>query len=71
MDNDGIISTVAGTDECGYSGDNGPATQAMIYYPEGIACDDQGNLYIADTLNQRIRKVDPSGIIVFHLSPFM
>ncbi|MEN8246344.1 MAG: RHS repeat-associated core domain-containing protein [Thermodesulfobacteriota bacterium] len=63
VNQEGIISTVAGTGINGYSGDNGPATQAMINYPYGIACDDQGNLYIADTFNQRIRKVDPAGII--------
>ena len=60
---EGIISTVAGTGENGYSGDNGPANQAMINYPYGVACDDQGNLYIVDTSNQRIRKVGPAGII--------
>ncbi len=63
VDKEGIISTVAGTGERGYSGDNGPAIQAMLYYPEGVACDNQGNFFIADALNQRIRKVDPAGII--------
>ena len=63
VDKAGVISTIAGTGERGYSGDNGPAIQAMINSPESVACDDQGNLYIADTLNQRIRKVDPAGII--------
>jgi YD repeat-containing protein len=63
VDKEGIITTVAGTGEHGYSGDNGPATQAMIYSPKGITCDDQGNLYIADSSNHRIRKVDPAGII--------
>ena len=63
VDRHGIITTVAGTGVNGYSGDNGPADQAMLNYPYGIACDNQGNLYIADTFNQRIRKVDPVGII--------
>jgi RHS repeat-associated protein len=63
VDKAGIISTVAGTGEHGFSGDNGPATQAMLYSPKGIACDDQGYLYIADSSNHRIRKVDPAGII--------
>jgi len=63
VDKAGIISTIAGTGEHGFSGDNGPAIMAMIRGPKGIACDDQGNLYIADSSNHRIRKVDPAGII--------
>src|SRR5216683_1098351 len=55
----GIISTVAGNGSPGFSGDNGPATSAMLNYPEGIAIDAAGNLYIADTSNSRIRKVSP------------
>ena len=47
----------------GYSGDNGPATSAELYYPYGVALDASGNLYIADVGNNRIRKVSPSGII--------
>jgi trimeric autotransporter adhesin len=42
----------------GYSGDNGPATNAELYQPQGVALDNKGNLYIADTWNDRIRKVD-------------
>jgi uncharacterized protein (TIGR03437 family) len=59
----GIITTVAGTGVGGFSGDGGPATQAQLYYPHGIAMDQQGNLYIADYTNQRIRKVSTNGII--------
>jgi len=59
----GIISTVAGTGKRGYSGDGGPATSAQISFPEGIAVDESGNLYIADPLNNRVRKVTPAGII--------
>jgi sugar lactone lactonase YvrE len=59
----GIISTVAGTGSYGYSGDNGPATSAKLASPFGIAVDGAGNLYIADTSNDRIRKVDSAGII--------
>jgi uncharacterized protein YjiK len=60
----GIITTVAGTGTYGYSGDGSQATAAMLYSPRGVAVDSAGNLYIADTTNQRIRKVVlASGII--------
>jgi uncharacterized protein (TIGR03437 family) len=59
----GTISTVAGTGAPGYSGDGGPAVNAQINTPTGIWADVSGNLYIADVGNQRIRKVDASGII--------
>ncbi len=61
----GIISTVAGTgtSSYGFSGDGGPATSAQLGWPQGIAADPAGNLFIADTRNCRIRKVPPSGII--------
>jgi RHS repeat-associated protein len=63
MDADGIITTVAGTGSYGYSGDGGPATLAQLYRPYGIAVDTDSNLYIADTHNHRVRKVDADGII--------
>ena len=63
VDLTGTISTVAGNGNCCYSGDNGPATSANINSPEGIAVDSSGNLYIADTNNQRIRKVTAAGTI--------
>jgi len=60
----GLISTVAGTGERGFSGDGGPATAANLHFPEGIALDSVGNLFISDTVNRRIRKVDMrTGII--------
>lgn len=62
----GVISTVAGAGalgNSGFSGDGGPATAAMLNSPSGVALDAQGNLYIADTGNGRIRKVDTAGII--------
>jgi uncharacterized protein (TIGR03437 family) len=58
-----IITTVAGNGTPGFAGDGGPATQAEINLPEGITFDQAGNLYIADTGNGRVRKVDPTGII--------
>jgi len=57
-----IITTAVGTGTGGYSGDGGPATDAMIWQ-WGIAMDGIGNLYIADGISNRIRKVNPSGII--------
>jgi sugar lactone lactonase YvrE len=60
---DGIITTVAGTGEQGFSGDGGPATQARLRSPRGVAVDIKGNLYIADILDHRVRLVSPDGII--------
>ena len=60
---DGTITTVAGNGNGGFQGDGGPATQASLYYPKGLAVDPSGNLYIADWLNSRIRVVTPDGII--------
>jgi sugar lactone lactonase YvrE len=59
----GIITTVAGNGTYGYSGDSGAATSAELYNPSGVAVDSSGNIYIADVSNQRVRKVDTSGII--------
>jgi RHS repeat-associated protein len=60
----GTITVVAGqTIGGGLLGDGGPATAAMLYQPRGVAIDRQGNLYIADTNNHVIRKVDTLGII--------
>ena len=52
------ITTVAGSWVEGYSGDGGGATMAMLAEPEGVAVDSLGNIYIADTGNKRVRKVD-------------
>ena len=60
----GRISTVAGTDAIyGFSGDGGPATQARLGLPAGVAIDSRGRLYIADTDNNRVRMVGIDGII--------
>jgi len=60
---DGVIRTVAGTGEAGYRGDSGPALYAVLDGPAGLAFDDEGNLYIADTLNERVRRFDVNGLI--------
>lgn len=59
----GIISTVAGTSAEGFAGDGGPATDAELNNPYGVAIDAAGNMYIADVDNERVRKVDAAGII--------
>jgi len=59
----GIITTVAGNGVAGFSGDGGLATSAQLFYPWGVAVDKSGNLLIADSSNQRIRKVSTSGVI--------
>jgi trimeric autotransporter adhesin len=60
----GIINTVAGNGNPGYSGDNVAATSTTIYYPQTVAVDSSGNIYIADTYNHRIRMVTmTTGII--------
>lgn len=59
----GIIRTLAGTGEGGYSGDGGLATSAHLKWPSGVAVAPDGQLYIADTFNHRIRRVGLDGII--------
>jgi hypothetical protein len=59
----GIINTVAGNGTAGFSGDGGPATSAELADPVDVAVDASGNLYIADSDNQRIRMANASGII--------
>jgi sugar lactone lactonase YvrE len=59
----GIITTVAGTNNLGFSGDGGSATNACLWYPTKVAIDTLGNLFIADSANYRIRKVDTNGLI--------
>jgi uncharacterized protein (TIGR03437 family) len=58
----GTITTVAGSGQQGYSGDGGAAIHALLNYPQGVAVDSYGNLYIADTLNNAVRMVS-NGII--------
>jgi uncharacterized protein (TIGR03437 family) len=60
----GIITTVAGTGNAGYNGDNKLATSVKLNYPDHVALDSAGNLFIADDANHRVRRVDAgSGII--------
>ena len=59
----GIITTIAGNGTPGDSGDGGPAISAQLHYPEGIVFDSIGNMYFGDFDNNKIRKVDTSGII--------
>ena len=63
VDNTGLASVFAGNRKPGYGGDGGPATEAQLNYPLGLAADTDGSVYIADSGNHRIRRVDPSGII--------
>jgi uncharacterized protein (TIGR03437 family) len=58
----GVIATVVGNGTIGYGGDNGPAASAQLHDPSGVALDSAGNLYFADTDNNRIRKVS-NGVI--------
>lgn len=60
----GTIDAIAGTGEIGFSGDGGPATQAKFNQPYGVALDQAGNLFVADSGNSRIRRIDArTGII--------
>ncbi len=63
VDTLGMITTIAGTGVAGFSGDNGPALNARISHPIGIAVDKRGNVYIGDADNYRVRRVDTAGII--------
>ena len=60
---DGKISTIAGNGTSGFSGDDGPASSAQLYYPRGVVVAGDGTLYIADTYNNRIRRVGVDGKI--------
>ncbi|MET7390587.1 NHL repeat-containing protein [Streptomyces sp. NPDC005529] len=63
VDPNGIITTVAGTGNLGFNGDNQPATQAQINHPCAVAFDPNGILHFSDSYNNRVRRVDPNGII--------
>jgi len=59
----GIITTIAGNGTAGYNGDGGPATSYELNYPVSVSADVSGNVYIGDYFNNRVRKVNTSGII--------
>ena len=60
---DGTITTIAGTGVPGYNGDGIPAVQAQLYAPFALALDQQGNLYVSDSRNERVRMINTQGII--------
>jgi len=63
IDTGGVITTVAGNGTRGFSGDGGPATSAQLNGPAGLVTNAAGDLFISDSLNHRVRKVDPGGTI--------
>lgn len=63
IDTKGIITTIGGTGEAGFSGDGGPAVEAQLHGPTNVSLDAEGNIYISDLRNHRIRRIDSQGII--------
>src|SRR5947209_12532019 len=64
----GVITTIAGNGEAGYAGDGGPAVRASLNEPYGIAIDRAGNLFVADRLNRRVRRVDAASLVITTLA---
>ena len=58
-----VITTIAGNGSFGSAGDGGAATSASLGFPSGVAVDSAGNVYIVDTFNKRVRKVNKAGVI--------
>ena len=63
MDSSGVITRIAGTGQPGYSGDGGPAAAALLAEPSGIALDAQGDIFILDSGNNMVRRIDSTGTI--------
>ncbi|MEX2261042.1 MAG: hypothetical protein WD696_03780 [Bryobacteraceae bacterium] len=63
VDATGLITTVAGNGHAGFAGDGGPARDALLNGPHGVAVDAAGNVYIADLGNARVRRISPEGIM--------
>lgn len=63
IDTNGLVTDIAGTGVRAFGGDGGNAIEAQLYYPNDTAVDSYGNIYIADSYNHRIRKIDTRGII--------
>ena len=63
VDAEGLVATFAGTGDQGYGGDGGPASDAQFMEPANVAVDAVGNVYVADRRDNRVRKIDTSGMI--------
>lgn len=63
----GVVNTIAGTGTAGYSGDGGLATQAQLRTPNSVAVDAGGNVYVLDSGNNRVRRIDPAGVITTYV----
>jgi uncharacterized protein (TIGR03437 family) len=63
IDASGALTLIAGNSRAGFSGDGGPAVNAQLNAPQGVALDSAGNVYIADSLNNRVRMVNTNGVI--------
>src|ERR1700758_2907306 len=63
INSSGVINTIAGNGTAGFSGDGGQATAAELFFPADVTFDKTGNMYIVEFWNNRIRKVNTSGII--------